>query len=105
MEKQRIQVYADKETKRRIELAAAQHEVPVTVYCLEAIRQQLQEDDLLDSETVEILVRPARESTLIADLRVLHQEIKDHRKGKFIDLDRILDQVREERDYELSGLR
>jgi hypothetical protein len=33
MEKQRIQVYADPELKRRIELAAAKHNVPVTEYC------------------------------------------------------------------------
>jgi uncharacterized protein (DUF1778 family) len=41
MNKQRIQVYADPETKRRIELAAAKHETSVTEYCLAAIEQQL----------------------------------------------------------------
>jgi hypothetical protein len=37
---------------------------------------------------------------LIADLRDLHGKIKAHRRGKLIDVDRVLDQVREERDHE-----
>ena len=105
MERKRIQVYADRATKRRIELAAAQHEVAVTDYCLEAIKQQLQEDDLLESDTVEISVKPARETSLIADLRALQQEIKAHRRGKLVDADRILDRVRAEREHELHRLR
>ena len=48
MHKQRIQVYVDRETKRRIELAAAIFDVPVTEYCLTAIRQELTDDDLLE---------------------------------------------------------
>jgi hypothetical protein len=36
------------ETRRRIELAAAKYNLPVTEYCLNAIRQQLAEDDLLE---------------------------------------------------------
>jgi hypothetical protein len=105
MERKRIQVYADRATKRRIELAAAQHDVAVTEYCLEAIKQQLLEDDLLEAETVEIPIKPARETGLIAELRTQHQEIKAHRRGKPIDVDRVLGQVREEREHELHGLR
>lgn len=105
MDKKRIQVYADEETKRRIELAAAQHAVAVTEYCLEAIKQQLIEDDLMEAETVEIAVKPTRPTDVIADLRALQQEIKAHRKGKPIDVDRILNDLREERAHELDRLR
>lgn len=44
MNKQRIQVYTDPATKRRIELAAAKVNLPVTEYCLRAIEQQLADD-------------------------------------------------------------
>lgn len=103
MSKKRIQVYADEETKRRIELAAAKHNIPVTEYCLVAIRQQLAEDDLLEQVHVKISIRPTPGDDLTADLRGLREEILDHRGGKPIDLD-IVDQVREERDNELFGM-
>ena len=103
MAKKRIQVYTDEETKRRIELAAARQNIAVTQYCLEAIVQQLAEDDMLERERVEILIKPAKGEDLIADLRALREKIKARRGGKLIDLD-IVEQVREERDYELTGL-
>jgi hypothetical protein len=107
MEKQRIQVYADPETKRRIELAAAKYNVPVTEYCLSAIQQQLADDDLLEATKVEITITPVKQDddTFIADLRALHQEILVYRKGELIDVDTELEKMREERDYELTGLR
>ena len=105
MAKTRIQVYTDEETKRRIELAAAKQNIATTQYCLEAIVQQLVEDDMLERETIEIPVKPARDEDLIADLRALHEEIKTYRGGKLIDVDQELEQMREERDYELASLR
>ena len=81
MTKTRIQVYADQETKRRIELAAAKRDIPTTQYCLEAIIQQLADDDMLERETIEIPVKPTRDKDLIADLRALHEEIKTYRGG------------------------
>jgi uncharacterized protein (DUF1778 family) len=100
----RIQVYTDEETKRRIALAAAKQDVPVTQYCLEAIKQQLAEDDMLERETIEIAITPPREDKLIADLRALRERIRDRRGGALIPLD-IVEQVRQERDDELIGLR
>jgi hypothetical protein len=105
MNKMRIQVYTDQETKRRIELAAARQDIAITQYCLEAIKQQLAEDDMLERETIEIPVKTVRDEDLIADLRALHEEIKTYRDGKLIDVDQELEQMREERDYELTGLR
>jgi hypothetical protein len=105
MAKTRIQVYADEETKRRVELAAARQDIAVTQYCLEAIRQQLAEDDMLELETIEIPAVPDGGEDLIPNLRALHQEIKAYRGSKLVDVDQELEQMREERDHELTGLR
>jgi hypothetical protein len=105
MDRKRIQVYTDPETKRRIELAAARRDIAVTRYCLTAIEQQLAEDDMLEREQIEIPIRPAEDVDLIGDLRALREAIKADRAGKLIDIEAILDQIHEERDYELTGLR
>ncbi|MSP12184.1 MAG: hypothetical protein EXR62_04410 [Chloroflexi bacterium] len=105
MGKTRIQVYADPETKRRIELAAAKREIAVTEYCLEAIKQQLLEDDILEAEQIEIPVKKTKDTDLIAELEALHADILAYRGGKPVEIDAVIDQLREERDYELTGLR
>lgn len=105
MEKKRIQVYADPELKRRIELAATKHQVAVTEYCLHAITQQLADDELLEAEQITVPVKPPKEADLIADLRALREKILARRGGQPIEIDTILEQVRAERDYELIGLR
>jgi hypothetical protein len=104
MDKKRIQVYADPEMKRRIELAAAKYNVAVTEYCLNAIRQQLADDDLLEQAHVDIPVTPRADDDLIADLRTLREAILADRGGELIDVDNFIEQMRAERDYELTGL-
>lgn len=104
MNKKRIQVYTDPETKRRIELAATKHDLAVTEYCLEAIRQYLTEDDILEQEKIEIPIRQ-REENLVADLRALQEAILASRGGKPLDIDAVIEQVREEREEEILGLR
>ena len=104
MERARIQVYADSETKRRIELAAARRDMPVTQYCLEAIRQQLAADDVLEAENVLIEITSGKEAQLVEALRALQHRIKARRKGQPIDLDRALEETRQEREHELTGL-
>jgi hypothetical protein len=106
MQKQRIQVYADPEIKRRIELAAAKYNIPVTEYCLSAIEQQLADDDLLEAEQVTLSVTPdTPDETLLADLRALREAILADRGSKLIDIDDIIEQMRAERDDEIMGLR
>lgn len=101
MQKQRIQVYADPQTKRRIELAAAKYDMPVTEYCMAALRQKLADDELLEAERIEIAVRlHARDDGLLDALCGLHGKILARRRGRPID-DDIVDQVRGERDHEL----
>jgi hypothetical protein len=100
---QRIQVYADAETKWRIELAAAKHNLPVTSYCLEAIIQQLGEVEALDEAHIEIPVRPTArlvDRQLLAQMRGLRERIKARRGDKLITTD-VLERVREERDDDL----
>jgi uncharacterized protein (DUF1778 family) len=103
MERERIQVYADRETKRRVELAAAKRDIAVTQYCLEAIEQQLLEEGVLEEQSVEIPVEPVSPAELMADLRSLGERILARRGGRPIDLD-IVEQVRAERDDEIAGL-
>jgi len=105
--KKRIQVYTDPETKRRIELAAAKHELAVTDYCLEAITQHLIEDDMLEKESIEIPIRPTKGAGLLADLRKLREAILADRGGKPIDVDiaAFINRMRQERDEELTGMR
>ncbi|MEO6458738.1 MAG: hypothetical protein ABIO92_10795 [Chloroflexia bacterium] len=99
----RIQVYADIEIKRRIELAAAKHDVPVTSYCLDAIMQQLAEDEVLEQEHIEISVKPPTQvvdAELITQMQILRERIAVRRGGKLITTD-VLEQVRAEREEEL----
>ena len=104
MPKERIQVYVDKDLKRRVELAAAKHNVSITSYCLAAIKQKLAEDDLLERNQIEITITQRDEDDLIADLQALHEDILAYRDGEPLDVDRALEQTREERDAQLSGL-
>lgn len=107
MAKKRIQVYADEETKRRVELAAAKHNVPVTEYCLEAIKTQLAEDDLLEADEVTIAVNPRTDGDYISHFRQLREAILAERGGKPLNIDiaAVIAEQREERDEQLSGLR
>ena len=98
----RIQVYADEETKRRIELAAMIREVPVTEYCLDAITQQLRQDDVLEQSEILVRLASGTEEDLMDDLRALRGQIRA-RRGE-IDVHELVDQVRAERDDELLGL-
>lgn len=102
----RIQVYTDPQMKRRIELAAARLDVPVTQYCLEAIEQRLADEEMLEKETIEIPVTPPeKDETLIDDLRALRERILAERGGRPIDIDTLIEEMRDERDDELAGLR
>jgi len=103
--RERIQVYADKDIKRRIELAAARWDVPITQYCLEAIKQQLAEEDILEAETVQIQITTDKGRQLVDDLRALQERIKTRRGGELIDVDRALEETRQEREHELTSLR
>jgi len=106
MNKRRIQVYTDPETKRRIELAAAKQQTSVTEYCLAAIEQQLADDDILEREQIDIPVTSTQlEATLIADLRQLRARISADRRGAAIDLDSLFDELHDERDHELFSMR
>ena len=93
MPKQRLQVYADNDVKRRIELAAAKQDMPVTEYCLNAILQQLADDEILEEEQITIAVKPQTDDALVSDLRRLQAQILERRAGYVIDIDRVLDLV------------
>ena len=41
---------------------------------------------------------------IVTNLRALHKTITTYRRGKTIDIDQVLDQMREERDHEILGV-
>ena len=102
--KTRIQVYADPQLKRRIELAAARYDVPVTDYCLDAIIHRLAEDELLETDQIIINVNPHRSPALVMDLKSLHEQILASRDGVLIDIDAVIGGIRDERDEEIISL-
>lgn len=105
MEKQRVHLYTDSETKRRIELAAHRHSLSLTDYCMRAIRRQLVDDGITQSSAAQEEHTARVEDALLDEVRALHQEIRNHRHGAGIGVDEELNQLREERDHDLSGLR
>ena len=58
---------------------------------------------MLEREQIEIAIKLTKNEDLIAGLRTLREKILTRRSGKPIDVD-IVAQLREERDYELTGL-
>jgi len=61
----RIDVYVpDPELRRRIKIAAARQDMPVSRWCLEAIRQQLAKEEMLEGEQVKIPIKQAKDNTL-----------------------------------------
>lgn len=99
----RIQVYADEETRRRVEIAALKRRTSVTEYCLAAIRERLAEDDVLQADEVTIQVR-RDDDGLFRQVRALHEIVLARRAGAAIDVDRALEDVREERTDAILGL-
>jgi|GEM_PF-1311019 len=100
----KIEVYADTETKRRIESAAAKRNLPVAGYCLQAIVQQVWEDEALEQEQTPIAATPSKhtlDSDLMAEMRTLRERIHTRRGGELITAD-VVEQVRAERDEELN---
>jgi hypothetical protein len=104
MNKKRIQIYADDETIRRVEVAAQKHNLPVSTYCLAAVQLQLEEDGIEASEQVDES-DPAQFQELIAEIRDLQERILRERAGQPVDVDSLLEELREERDEETLGLR
>lgn len=104
MEKTRIQVYAEPILKRRIELAAAKRDMPVTEYCLAAIVQRLAADEVLEAEQVVIDIEPQPYEMLADTVRAIHEEIAVYRQGVPVDVDALIKETRRERDNELDEL-
>jgi hypothetical protein len=93
MDRQRIQLYTDAATKRRIRLASQRQELSMTEYCMEAIRRQLAEDGLLE--------RTLHTDSLLDDIRELREQILVSRDGRPLEVD-VLQMVRDERDEEFA---
>jgi predicted TIM-barrel enzyme len=102
--KELIEVYADPELKRRVEMAAAKHNIPIAEYWLDAIEQKLADDVVLAEANHESSNEPKKPDTSILDeIQELRERILARRGGKPIEID-ILELVRSERDDELTSM-
>ena len=105
MEENCIKLLPDTETERRIELVAVKRDVTVAEYCLAAIQRQLAEDEQLERFRLDIPGRSGVDEEFFRSLQALREKTKVRREGQPIDVDRIMTQMRDERDNEILGLR
>lgn len=103
MEKEVIEIYADPELKRRVEMAAAKHNLPVADYLLDAIEQKLADEGVVDEKVNgSPTALEKKDDTLLDEMRELRERILARRGGKPIEID-ALELIRSERDDELIG--
>lgn len=97
-----LEIKVDAETKKRVEAAAAEKNVSVDEYLLSAVQRQLVDDGLT---AVRSPLTQDESMQLVKDMRALRATILAERNGELIDVDAILDLVRDEGDAELYDLR
>lgn len=99
--KTQLRIDVDAETKQLVEAAAAEKNISVNDYLLSAVQHELANDGL-------VAIRPpltkAEALQLANDMRELRESILAERNGELIDVNAILDQIRDERDGELYNL-
>lgn len=100
-----IQLFTDPETERRLEAVAAKRDIAVAEYCLAAIERQLVEDEQLEGDRTTVAGRTEVDEAFFDSLQALQVKISNRRSGKSIEVDRIMSQIREERENEICGLR
>lgn len=100
----RLDVYVpDQQVRRRIKLAATKRDMRVSQYCLEAILERLEEDEILDKEIPE--VAQEKEETTVEELRNWQETVKTKLGGRPLpDSADLLRRLREERTREIAGL-
>lgn len=101
----RVDVYVpDQQVRRRIKLAATKRDMRVSQYCLEAILERLEEDEILEKETPEV-AQEGEEETTVEELRNWQEMVKTKLGGRPLpDSADLLSRLREERTREIAGL-
>ena len=89
--RKRIQIYADDETIRRVEVAAQKHNLSVTTYCLTAIQHQLEEYGIEVSELFKEADQ-AQFQTVLKEIIELQQRILKRRNGQPVHIDALLEE-------------
>ena len=105
MEEHCIQLFTDPETERRLEVVASKRDVAVAEYCLAAIKRQLVEDEQLEAYRSTGVGRSEVDEAFFDSLKALREKISKRRSGNPIEVDRVISQIREERENEIHGLR
>ncbi len=103
MEEHCIQLFTDPETERRLEVVASKRDVAVAEYCLAAIKRQLVEDEQLEDCRPSGADRSKVDEAFFDSLQALREKIRKRRNGKPIEVDRIISQIRQEREIDFDG--
>lgn len=105
MSKERIQVYVDSDTKKRVELGAARQEVSVTRYCLDAIQQKLDEENLLNKDEITVPVdRKTHQLQVINRIQSLREQTLERREGAELEIDSVIQDLRDEQTRSAAGM-
>ena len=105
MEEHCIRLFIDPESERRLEVVASKRDVAVADYCLAAIKRQLVEDEQLEDCRPSGAGKSEVDEAFFDSLQALREKISKRRNGKLIEVDRVISQMREEREDEIYGLR
>lgn len=102
MYKAQLKIQIDPETKQRVEVAAAEKKISVDDYVLNAVQRQLAEESLQNEEPS---LTKDESVQLAQEMISLREKILAERNNEYIDINAIIDLVRDERDAELFDLR
>jgi len=105
MAKERIQVYVDAETKKRIELGASRRDTSVTKFCLEAIKTRLDEANILYKEEITVPVdRTKQQLTVLDEITRSREETLQKRDGELMEVDSVIRSLRDEQTERAAHL-
>jgi hypothetical protein len=97
-----LEITLDAETKQRVEVVAAEKNVSVNDYVMAAVQRQLANDEPI---TDRAQMAQDEAIQLVKDMRALRESILAERNGELIDVNAILDLVRDGQDAEPYNLR
>ncbi len=101
----RLDVYVpNQQVRRRIKLAATKRDMRVSQYCLEAILERVEEDEVLEKEATKA-ARGEEEETTVEELRNWQETVRTKLGGRPLpDSADLLRRLREKRTREIAGL-
>src|SRR5262245_14855854 len=96
-----VTISMDAETKQRVDAAVAEEHVSLNDFLLTAVKRRL---DDRRPESTNPRITKEESLQLLERMAARRERILAERNGEFIDVNAILDEVRDEHDAELYGL-